>query len=110
MSTGRRVHERYQLEIPVTVVVPTTPTQPGTEIQGKTQNVSLGGMLITVPSSVTFGTEVKLRLRLTPLKEDATVTAFVRWLAPGAIGVQFGSLRAKEVWALNQLFKDAPPV
>ena len=42
------------------------------------------------------------------LKDDAEIAGTVRWIKDGAIGIQFGSLRAKEVWALNQMFRDAP--
>jgi hypothetical protein len=30
--------------------------------------------------------------------------AVVRWHKPAGFGVQFGSLRAREVWALNRWF------
>lgn len=103
MTTGRRVHERYVLALPVTIV------HAGGETSGSTRNVSLGGMLIGVPEhTIAFGSNVKLRLLLSPLKEDALMSAIVRWISPGAVGVQFGSLRAREVWALNLMFKDAP--
>lgn len=109
MTTGRRVHERYALELPVTIVHRTADGNTA-ESRGTTKNVSLGGALIAVSDAIVFGSEVKVRLTLRPLKEEATMTATVRWIAPGAVGVQFGSLRAKEVWALNQLFKDAPKI
>ena len=51
---------------------------------------------------------MKLRLPLAPLKEHAEIAGTIRWIKDGAIGIQFGSLRAKEVWALNQMFRDAP--
>lgn len=104
MSSGRRVHERYALALPVTL------KHPGGETTGVTQNVSLGGALIQLSGDIEFGAEVRLRLRLAPLKEDAEIPAVVRWIKDGAVGVQFGSLRAKEVWALNQIFRDAPTV
>ena len=46
-------------------------------------------------------------LRIQP--EDTDVVVTVRWKTPEGLGVQFGSLRALEVWALNQLFKAAEP-
>lgn len=110
MSSGRRVHERYELELAVTVI------HPDGMVTGKTQNVGLGGILLTLneplePSSpIAFGAQVKLRLFLAPLKEEAEIGGTVRWIKDGAIGIQFGSLRAKEVWAFNQIFRVAPPV
>ncbi|UJR87033.1 PilZ domain-containing protein [Sandaracinus amylolyticus] len=104
MSSGRRVHERYALALDVTL------KHPDGESAGLTQNVSLGGALIEIKDRITFGAEVRLRLRLPPLKEDAEIPAIVRWIKDGLVGIQFGSLRAKEVWAFNQMFKDAPKV
>lgn len=103
MSNGRRVHERYERELDVVVV------HEGGQIECKTVNVSLGGMLLATKVSLPYGLKVKLRFHLPALKEDANIEATVRWLKDDSMGVQFGSLRAKEVWALNQLFKDGPP-
>jgi hypothetical protein len=105
MSSGRRVHERYALEIPVVLI------HPAGESKGSTVNWSLGGALITASDpKIAFGSDVKIRVTLPPLKEEAEIKAVVRWIKDGAVGVQFGSLRAKEVWALNQMFKDARSV
>lgn len=108
MTTGRRVHERYALELPVTLIHTSADGQ-SVEVRGKTSNVSLGGALVSVSDTIAFGSAVKVRVTLPPLKEQTEMPATVRWIAPGAVGVQFGSLRAKEVWALNQMFKDANP-
>jgi hypothetical protein len=102
MSRGRRVHERYAIELPVRV------THPGGESRGTTKNMSLGGALIEVPDTIAFGATVSVRVFLPPLKEEATLQGVVRWVKGSAVGLQWGSLRAKEVWALNQLFKEAP--
>lgn len=94
-----------------------TVIHPEGETKGTTQNVSLGGVLLTVTpageplptgAQIAFGAQVKLRLPLAPLKEHAEIAGTIRWIKDGAIGIQFGSLRAKEVWALNQMFRDAP--
>ncbi len=78
------------------------------EETGTTRNVSLGGMLIAMEGKLAFGTPVRMRITLPPLKESTEIEATVRWIKDDAVGVQFGSLRAKEVWALNQMFKSAP--
>ena len=104
MSTSRRVHERYALDLNVTLL------HEGAEIAGRTKNVSLGGMLLSLEGDVPFGATLKVRVLFPPLKEETEVEAVVRWHSAGAVGVQFGSLRAKEVWALNQMFKDAKAV
>lgn len=72
------------------------------------RNVSLGGMYLITDESLPYGTKVHLEFHLPALNEDAKLEGFVRWVKPDGIGVQFGSLRAREVWAFNQLFKDSP--
>ncbi len=101
--TGRRVHERYDCDLDVTV------HYGGREIPAKAANVSLGGMYLVMAEQIPYGAQVKLRFRLPALKEFTESTTVVRWNKPDGIGVQFGSLRALEVWGLNQLFKTLTP-
>lgn len=101
MNDQRRLHERFPIELPVSVVAGTS------AVSGRTQNVSLGGMLITVDAPVAFGAAVVVKVRMPAVAEELEMPATVRWTGAGAIGVQFGSLRARATWALNQLFKDA---
>jgi hypothetical protein len=66
-------------------------------------------MYLVADREIPYGTEVTVRFRLPAMKEDAHAPATVRWKKPDGIGVQFGSLRAIEVWALNQFFKGLGP-
>ncbi len=100
MNTGRRVHERYDRRLKVVV------KHEAGEIPCVTLNVSLGGMYLLCDDGLPYGTRVRLLIHLPALREDAEIDAVVRWKKPDGMGVQFGSLRAREVWALNQLFKD----
>lgn len=100
MNRNRRAHERYERRLHVVLV------HEGGEIDCVTRNVSLGGMLLATSASLRFGTRVRLRVRLPALKADTDIEATVRWSGDDSLGVQFGSLRAIEVWALNQLFKE----
>lgn len=99
MTASRRLHERFDVELPVLVI------HEGTEISGRTVNVSLGGMLLQVERPVPFGAQVTVRVELPALRERSDLAAIVRWDREGAIGVQFTGLRAKDTWALNQLMK-----
>ena len=99
MTEVRRQYERYEIELPVMVVIGTE------EIPGATMNVSLGGMLLRLSKPVTFGSSVVLRVQLPAAKEISEMQAVVRWEKDGAVGVQFTSLRALDTWALNQLLK-----
>ena len=97
--TARRVHERYEYELPITIVCE------GDEWSAVSKNISLGGMYVITDAPLKYGAEVTLRFRLPALKEPTTCEATVRWKKDDGVGVQFGSLRALEVWGLNQLFK-----
>jgi c-di-GMP-binding flagellar brake protein YcgR len=99
MTESRRLHERFDVELPVLVV------HEGAEVSGTTVNVSLGGMLLQVERPVPFGANVRIRVELPALKDRTEIPAVVRWDRDGAIGVQFTGLRARDTWALNQLMK-----
>ncbi len=99
MSEQRRVHERFEHELDVIILIEDR------EIKGRTINLSLGGLFMKVEDKLPFGAQAKVRLPLPALKEPATVPVTIRWVTAEGCGAQFGSLRAVEVWALNQLFK-----
>ena len=98
-DTSRRVHERFVAELDVTIL------HEDREVKGRSINISLGGLFMSAEGRVPFGAQAKVRLRLPALKEDAVIPVTIRWVTDEGIGVQFGSLRALEVWALNKLFK-----
>ena len=100
MTDGRRVHERFDRHLKVAVV------HDGGRIECVTRNISLGGMYLVTEESLPYGTTVKLEVFLPALKEQASLEGTVRWVKDDGIGVQYGSLRAREVWAFNQLFKE----
>ncbi len=97
--TGRRVHERYECDLPAVLV------WDDQEHHATVSNISLGGIFLLTDLSVPFGAPVIVRLRLPALKEEASFKMTVRWTRPDGVGFQFGSLRAIEVWGLNQYFK-----
>jgi len=97
--TNQRQHERISITIAVVV------THEGADLQAETRNVSAGGMLLESRAPVPFGAAVRVRAKLAG--QDIDIPATVRWVQGTAIGVQFGSLRAKETWAINQLVKQA---
>ncbi len=68
-------------------------------------NLSLGGALLTFGERLPLGTRLDLVFRLPASDAEITVGAVVRWAAEDSIGVQFDGLRAREVWSLNEYFK-----
>lgn len=77
----------------------------GREYEAISKNISLGGMYLITDAPLPFGGTAELRFRLPSLDQETTCAAYVRWTQPEGLGLQFSSLRAREVWALNQLFK-----
>lgn len=67
--------------------------------------MSLGGMFVYTDAKVPFGADVKICLTIPALKEETNLDAVARWHDQGGVGLSFKGMRAREVWALNQLFK-----
>lgn len=99
LVTGRRVHERFECDLPVTLL------HDDQEFEAVATNISLGGVYLVTEATMPYGSLVNVRFRVPAMKKDATVAGTIRWVKPDGVGVQFGSLRALEVWALNQYFK-----
>lgn len=99
--TNRRACPRYPVGLDVRVSL-----DDGTELVGLSFDIGLGGMRVATTSALEFGSSVTLRFRLPELDHDTVVRSVVRWVGDdNTAGVQFGSLRARDVWALNQLFR-----
>lgn len=98
---ARRVHERFSIELPVTIV-----HEEGT-FEATSRNLSLGGMFIVTEVDLPYGTQGTLRVKLPAMKTESEIPVTIRWKTPEGLGLQFGSLRALEVWALNQLTRVA---
>jgi hypothetical protein len=96
--TRRRAHERYNCEVNVTVI------HQGVERAVVADNVSLGGMFLCTDASLPLASEVVVRFEVPGSGVSVEAGAVVRWHKPAGFGVQFGSLRAREVWALNRWF------
>lgn len=101
-SLKQRTHPRYECRLPVKIT-----TADHSELDAIAVNVGLGGMQLESANALTFNSELKVRFRLPGLDEDTVVDGTVRWIKDGNSGVQFGSLRARDVWALNQLLRAA---
>ena len=68
-------------------------------------DLSLGGALIATPHALTMGRVVALEFSVSTMPEPIVVDATVRWSALGGRGVQFGRMRAREVWALGKYLR-----
>lgn len=97
--SNKRAYERFERHLRVRV------SFDGREIVAVSRDISLGGIFLVTQEKVPISSEVKLHFRLPALKVESEISATVRFQNDDGIGLQFAQLRAKEVWALNQLFK-----
>lgn len=78
-------------------------THEGRQYTGTTVNLGVGGMYVEGPELPPFSASIEVRLRLPAMDTETTIAGTVRWVRPGGVGVQFGSMRARDVWAINKL-------
>jgi type IV pilus assembly protein PilZ len=70
--------------------------------------MSIGGMFIETMFVAAFGDELTIFMQLPGLKDEVSVRAVVRWTEAGGMGVQFGTMGARETYALTKLISSAP--
>ena len=68
-------------------------------------NLSLGGAQLAVTKRYTMGHRTTVAFELPTSETPIEVGVTVRWSDGKHIGVQFDGLRARDVWALNEYFK-----
>ena len=68
-------------------------------------NLSLGGALITSNQRFSIGTRLNVVFSLPNAETAIEIDAVIRWSSEESFGVQFDGLRAREVWSLNEYFK-----
>lgn len=105
MSVEKRAHDRYDVELDVSV------TRDGTELEARSINLSRGGLLLHAPidPALKIGERIRISFVVPDLDKPLACDGAVRWTSrvdPAVVGVQFASgLRAKEVWALGRLLE-----
>jgi len=99
MTDRRRLHDRIETDIPVILI------HEGTETPGVCLNIGLGGMFVQTDTTFDYGTTLTVRFTLPGLDQEVEAEVTARWTTHEGLGLRFGSLRAREVWAINQLFK-----
>ncbi len=100
----RRADRRYERRVEVHVTVD------GTTFSTQTRNISLGGVYMIADRTMPFGAKVQLRFTVPTQAEPIEVEGEVRWVEAEeghshGVGIQFGGLRARDVWALNKFFE-----
>lgn len=100
----RRADRRYDRRIDIEV------EGDGAALKTYTRNISLGGVYVIAQRALPFGCKVKLRFKVSTQNEPIEVDGEVRWVEAEdgdthGMGIQFGGLRARDVWALNKFFE-----
>jgi hypothetical protein len=98
-ADNRRSSTRYPVDIEATLTV----GEQTLEVQ--LINISIGGAFIGGIDRMGMGTQVQISFRIPTHDEPIAVAATTRWSTELGVGVQFGSLRAREVWSLNKFFE-----
>ncbi len=75
----------------------------GPRIEARCRDISLGGMFVETSTPLTYGTAIRLWVRLPGMKVDSTIDAVVRWNMPTGMGVQFGTMGARDTYAITSL-------
>lgn len=99
MADNRRTSARHAVAIPSKLVVG------GKPLDCTIVNLSLGGALISATTRHGMGERCHITFYLPTIEEAVDVGAVVRWADDHSVGIQFDGLRARDVWALNEYFK-----
>ncbi|MEM6292381.1 MAG: PilZ domain-containing protein [Myxococcota bacterium] len=98
----KRRSQRYDAQLALRV------TRGDDTVVGMTQNVSLGGVMASVPLEPVpaLGERLQLSFSIPQLDAPIEVEAEVRWAAESGLGLQFMTgLRAKQTWALGRFLE-----
>ena len=102
MADNRRTSARHVVSVPATINISGAPSD------CTIVNLSLGGALISASHRHAMGQRVHVAFRIPTMEEPIEIDATVRWADPTSVGIQFDGLRARDVWALNEYFKQLP--
>jgi hypothetical protein len=99
VTDNRRTSTRH------TVSIPSKLTIDGSARDVTMVNLSLGGALVEAGGKLAMGKRVQINFKVPTMDEAIDVGATVRWADAKGVGLQFDGLRARDVWALNEYFK-----
>jgi hypothetical protein len=103
VTDNRRTSTRHNVSIPTKVVID------GAERDATMVNLSLGGAQVETGSKHALGQRMQIKFAVPTVADPITIGATVRWADSKGVGLQFDGLRARDVWALNEYFKQLEP-
>jgi type IV pilus assembly protein PilZ len=97
-----RRYQRAPLDVPVEFAA-----KGGDERhQGRSKDISVGGMFVFAQSPLPFGAELVVYVVLPGQKAPFALNGVVRWSRTGeGMGIQFGLMGARETHAITELTK-----
>lgn len=106
MGEEKRVHDRKDLVLPLLVEAGEQ------QLTGESVNLSVGGVRAWLDADLPFGTRVKIHVVLPTMGEECVLEGEVRWSQKHPqggflVGLQFLRVRARILWALNELMRDS---
>ena len=99
MADNRRTAIRHAVSIPSKFTIT------GAAADCSIMNLSLGGALLAATKRFAMGERCHIVFKIPTVEEAIDVGATVRWSDDKSVGIQFDGLRARDVWALNEYFK-----
>jgi hypothetical protein len=99
VTDNRRTSTRHDVSLAAKLTIDGTPRD------ASVVNLSLGGALVDAGTRLAMGTRLHIAFRIPTLEDPIDVGAVVRWSDARGVGVQFDGLRARDVWALGEYFK-----
>lgn len=102
MADNRRSQTRHDVSIAATLIIDAASGD------CTISNISLGGALISATDKLAMGKRVRISFKVPTIEDRIEVGATVRWSDGNGVGLQFDGLRARDVWALNEYFKQLP--
>jgi Tfp pilus assembly protein PilZ len=100
---NRRIQTRHDISLPAKLIVD--------EISNDCTmlNLSIGGTQVATNTRYSMGQRVRIAFVVPSPYHPIEVGGTVRWSNTDGVGVQFDGLRARDVWALNEYFKQFSP-
>jgi hypothetical protein len=99
VTDNRRSSTRHTVSIPAKLTID------GAARDATMTNLSLGGALVEAGTKLAMGKRLQINFRVPTMEEPIDIGATVRWADAKGVGIQFDGLRARDVWALNEYFK-----
>ena len=103
VSDNRRIQHRHIVSLSAKLNID------GTSSDCTMLNLSLGGALLAANARYPMGQRLRIEFTVPAPHHAIEVGATVRWSNSDGVGVQFDGLRARDVWALNEFFKQLSP-